>query len=145
VTCPECGSPLMVPKSIRIIGANGSNIVEPVGAWCRSTILCDYGAISIDDPNTPHPKLVSMRRTRSNEKQFREYVSDVFQLIPETEIDPQRCAGRPVFTKSRLPVEIIMSLIMNGVGDTEIIEGYPRMTKFILTIIRGIMESIPRS
>lgn len=142
--CPECNGPLTVPVSIHLLTATGRQPLEPVGAWCRSNAHCDYGAISEDDPETPHPMLPQMRFRRVNAAAFHEYVLRLARIIPEVEIDPQRCGGRPSFTNSRLPLEVIVGLLVEGTPDEEILAGYPRMTKFLLTIIRqALLSSVP--
>jgi uncharacterized protein (DUF433 family) len=141
--CPECGGRLeQIFRATRIM-ANGQRIEEIPGARCQS-FICDYVAISINDPATPHPNLAMMRLTYSQNRAFREYSNALASLFPETERDPERCGGRPVFTKSRLPVEVIVAEITLGETDADIIDGYPRMNKFILAVMRAVISVFPQ-
>ncbi len=141
--CPECGGKLQVPVSIHRIDVNGNRVlISPVGAWCRGG-MCDYGAVSMDQPDTPHPDLAKQRFTKATDANFRKYVAALAPLIPETERDYGRCAGRPVFTHSRLTVETIVSMIRFGETDREILHNYPRLTPFLLSFIRHAMAAFP--
>ena len=74
---------------------------------------------------------------------FEEYARMVARIIPETEEDPERCGGRAVFVRSRLPVSVVLAQITFGESDEEIMVGYPRMTPLLLSICRKVMEAFP--
>ncbi len=141
--CPECGGRLQQVISAYTLTTTGRVQDREPGARCQNVAHCDYIAISEDRPDIPHPNLPNLRMTLAKNKAFRQYSNALAPLIPETERDPDRCGGRPVFTRSRLPVEVIIGQVTAGVSNDEIIENYPRMNLFLLAVIRSIVQSRP--
>lgn len=44
-------------------------------------------------------------------------------------IDPQIMVGKPVIKGTRIPVELIVRMIAQGIPEQEILEEYPRLEK----------------
>jgi uncharacterized protein (DUF433 family) len=123
--CPDCGNRLIIPDSSYILRNNIREEISP-REFC-SNYKCGYG-----------------RETQFKDiKKFNDYAQIISFIIPDTEIDLDRCGGFAVFTKSRLPVTVILSLISYGETDDDIMAGYPRMNKFLLGICRKVMADLP--
>ncbi len=45
------------------------------------------------------------------------------------ELNPKVMAGKPVIRGTRMPVEMIVRMLANGVPETEILNEYPRLTQ----------------
>lgn len=44
-------------------------------------------------------------------------------------IDPKIMVGKPVITGTRVPVELLLKMLAQGMSEKEILKGYPRLTK----------------
>lgn len=44
-------------------------------------------------------------------------------------VDPKILVGKPVITGTRIPVELILKMLAEGMATKEILAGYPRLTK----------------
>lgn len=51
------------------------------------------------------------------------------RLLQRIIVDPQIMVGKPVIRGTRIPVELIMRLIAQGISEKEILEDYPHLTK----------------
>ncbi len=51
------------------------------------------------------------------------------RLLQRIIIDPKIMVGKPVIKGTRIPVELIMRLIAQGIPEQEILEDYPHLTK----------------
>jgi uncharacterized protein (DUF433 family) len=142
--CPECGGALQQAISVKILRTTGPVFLDPPGAWCR-TVTCSYGAVSINQPNVEHPQRTAAAYKVMTEEAIRlkKYVELLANIIPDVECDPERIDGRPVFTGSRLPLEVVINSVVLGESDEELLSGYPRLNIFLLSIIRSVVTAIP--
>jgi uncharacterized protein (DUF433 family) len=44
-------------------------------------------------------------------------------------IDPKVMAGKPVIRGTRIPVELVVRMVGQGISDDEILREYPRLTR----------------
>lgn len=51
------------------------------------------------------------------------------RLLQRIIIDPKIMVGKPVIKGTRIPVELIMRLIAQGIPEHEILDDYPHLTK----------------
>ena len=51
------------------------------------------------------------------------------RLLQRIIIDPKIMIGKPVIKGTRIPVELIMRLIAQGIAEKEILDDYPHLTK----------------
>lgn len=49
-------------------------------------------------------------------------------LIERIVIDPEIMTGKPVIKGTRIPVELIVRMLAQGISEEEILEEYPRLT-----------------
>jgi uncharacterized protein (DUF433 family) len=50
-------------------------------------------------------------------------------LIDRIEINPAVLSGKPVIRGTRIPVELILRKLSEGVTEAELMEAYPRLTR----------------
>ncbi len=50
-------------------------------------------------------------------------------LLDRIEIDPKIMVGKPVVRGTRIPVELVLKLLSQGVSIGEILEEYPHLTR----------------
>ena len=50
-------------------------------------------------------------------------------LLERIVIDPKIMTGKPVIKGTRIPVELILKLLAQGLKEKEILEDYPSLTK----------------
>jgi len=51
------------------------------------------------------------------------------RLLDRIEINPKVMVGKPVVKGTRIPVELILRMLSQGISEEEILEEYPHMTK----------------
>ena len=51
------------------------------------------------------------------------------ELLDRIEINPKVMAGKPVIKGTRIPVELILRVLSQGISAEEILEEYPHLTK----------------
>jgi len=51
------------------------------------------------------------------------------KLLDRIEINPKVMAGKPVIKGTRIPVELILRMLSQGISAEEILEEYPHLTK----------------
>lgn len=51
------------------------------------------------------------------------------ELLKRITVDPEIMVGKPVVRGTRIPVEVILRELANGLTVDEIIETYPRLTR----------------
>lgn len=56
-----------------------------------------------------------------------------YQLYKNIISNPDICNGKPTIKGTRITVETIMSFVLAGDTDEDVLEGYPRLTKTDLT------------
>ena len=49
------------------------------------------------------------------------------KLLHRIVVDPQTMAAKPVIRGTRIPVELIVRMLAQGVSENEILEEYPRL------------------
>ncbi len=49
------------------------------------------------------------------------------QLLQRIDIDPQVMAGKPVIRGTRIPVELIVRMLAQGIQEPDILREYPRL------------------
>jgi len=49
------------------------------------------------------------------------------QLLQRIQVNPQVMVGKPVIRGTRIPVELIVRLVAQGVPESEILDDYPRL------------------
>ncbi len=49
------------------------------------------------------------------------------QLLQRVALNPQVMAGKPVIRGTRIPVELIVRMLAQGIPETEILREYPRL------------------
>lgn len=52
-----------------------------------------------------------------------------YQLYKNIISNPDICNGRPTIKGTRITVQTVMSYVLAGDSDNEVLEGYPRLTK----------------
>ncbi|NCP16101.1 DUF433 domain-containing protein [bacterium] len=52
---------------------------------------------------------------------------DEFDLLPRITINPKVMVGKPVIAGSRIPVELIVKMLSQGVLEQEILDEYPKL------------------
>lgn len=50
-------------------------------------------------------------------------------LLERIEINPKVMVGKPVIKGTRIPVELILKMLSQGISTEEILEEYPHLTK----------------
>jgi uncharacterized protein (DUF433 family) len=50
-------------------------------------------------------------------------------IIDRIEIDPDVMLGKPVIRGTRVPVELIIRKLAEGVTETDLLDGYPRLSE----------------
>lgn len=50
-------------------------------------------------------------------------------LLERIEINPAVMLGKPVIKGTRIPVELIIRKLSEGATESELLDGYPRLTK----------------
>jgi uncharacterized protein (DUF433 family) len=50
-------------------------------------------------------------------------------LLEHIEINPEVMLGKPVIRGTRIPVEIILRKLSEGMTETELLDAYPRLTR----------------
>ena len=50
-------------------------------------------------------------------------------LLERIEINPKVMVGKPVIKGTRIPVELILRMLSQGISTEEILEEYPHLTK----------------
>jgi uncharacterized protein (DUF433 family) len=48
-------------------------------------------------------------------------------LVQRIEVDPSVMAGKPVIRGTRIPVELIVRMLGEGVAEADLLEQYPRL------------------
>ncbi len=51
------------------------------------------------------------------------------QLLQRIEINPKIMVGKPVIKGTRIPVELIVRLLGQGISEEEILDNYPRLQR----------------
>jgi len=51
------------------------------------------------------------------------------KLLDRIEINPRVVVGKPVIRGTRVPVELILKMLSQGISAEEIVEEYPHLTK----------------
>lgn len=51
------------------------------------------------------------------------------RLLDRIEINPKVMVGKPVIKGTRIPVELILRMLSQGISTEEILEEYPHLTK----------------
>ena len=49
-------------------------------------------------------------------------------MASRIEIDPRRAGGSPVFTGTRIPVEVVLELLAAGESQESVLRGYPELS-----------------
>lgn len=49
------------------------------------------------------------------------------QLLNRITIDPKIMVGKPIIRGTRIPVELILKMLAQGIPEEEILQGYPRL------------------
>ena len=49
------------------------------------------------------------------------------QLIRRISVDPEVMVGKPVIQGTRIPVELIVRMLAQGIAEDEILQEYPRL------------------
>lgn len=49
------------------------------------------------------------------------------QLVQRIALDPEVMAGKPVIRGTRIPVELIVRMLAQGIPESEILQEYPRL------------------
>ena len=49
------------------------------------------------------------------------------QLLERIELNPKVMVGKPVIRGTRVPVELLVRLLAQGIKEDEILRGYPRL------------------
>ena len=50
------------------------------------------------------------------------------KLAERIEMNPKVMLGKPVIRGTRIPVELILRQLADGVGEDDLLDGYPRLT-----------------
>jgi uncharacterized protein (DUF433 family) len=50
-------------------------------------------------------------------------------LLDRIEINPKVMVGKPVIKGTRIPVELILRMLSQGISEEEILEEYPHLTR----------------
>jgi len=67
---------------------------------------------------------------------------DEFELLPRITINPKVMVGKPVIAGTRIPVELIVKMLSQGVLEQEILDEYPKLQ---LEDIRAALAYAARS
>ena len=51
------------------------------------------------------------------------------RLLDRIEVNPKVMVGKPVIKGTRIPVELILRMLSQGISEEEILEEYPHLTK----------------
>ena len=51
------------------------------------------------------------------------------KLLKRIEINPAVMVGKPVIKVTRVPVELILRKLSEGASESDLLDGYPRLTK----------------
>ena len=49
------------------------------------------------------------------------------QLLQRVSLNPEVMAGKPVIRGTRIPVELIVRMLAQGISESEILQEYPRL------------------
>jgi len=141
--CPECGGVLRQASRLCVIRDGKPTPVDPPGAWCTQE-GCSYGALSVTEPNIPHPRAGSAEgrqiRRAAHARQHR-LCAQTAARLSEVVSDPDICGGRPVYSGSRLTVETVCGLILAGEEDSAILSSYDRLDADTLARTQSALAS----
>lgn len=77
-------------------------------------------------------------------RQVAERVRDLEEAEGMVHIDNETMGGEPVFKGTRIPVRAVAAMIEAGVGEDELLEGYPKLDRRRLSLARLWATAHPR-